>query len=141
MIPLLELQSQHASIPTEIDEAAARAIDSSRFALGPEVTAFGEGYAAYCDSAQRLAVNSGTSAPDLALLVASPSRFLSALKPSTVAMDSAQVEAAETFADDHPALGGFRRASLLATGCEDALGDNGGLDSKLLRCPRSGHRR
>ncbi len=54
----------------EIDAAVMRVIDSAQFVLGPEVAAFEERFAAYCDVKHCLAVNSGTSALHLALLAA-----------------------------------------------------------------------
>ena len=46
------------------------AIESAQFVLGPEVAAFEERFAAYCDVRHCVAVNSGTSALHLALLAA-----------------------------------------------------------------------
>src|SRR6201996_4784213 len=54
----------------EIDDAIYRAIDSTQFVLGPEVEAFEERFAAYCNVRHCVAVNSGTSALHLALLAA-----------------------------------------------------------------------
>jgi dTDP-4-amino-4,6-dideoxygalactose transaminase len=54
----------------EIDAAVLRAIDSSQFVLGPEVAAFEERFASYCNVKHCVAVNSGTSALHLALLAA-----------------------------------------------------------------------
>src|SRR5690349_12262238 len=54
----------------EIDDAITRAIDSAQFVLGPEVEAFEERFAGYCNVRHCVAVNSGTSALHLALLAA-----------------------------------------------------------------------
>ena len=70
MIPLVDLQAQYASIKDEIDTAVLRVLASGRFALGPEVAAFEEEFAAYCGADHGIAVNSGTSALHLALLAA-----------------------------------------------------------------------
>ena len=70
MIPFLDLKAQYRQIKPEIDAAVARAIESAQFVLGPEVAAFEERFAAYCNVAHCLAVNSGTSALHLALLAA-----------------------------------------------------------------------
>ena len=70
MIPLVDLQAQYASIKDEIDTAVLRVLASGRFALGPEVAAFEEAFAAYCGADHGVAVNSGTSALHLALLAA-----------------------------------------------------------------------
>jgi|TARA_B100002003_G_scaffold154249_1_gene143059 dTDP-4-amino-4,6-dideoxygalactose transaminase len=70
MIPLVDLQAQYASIKDEIDTAVLSVLASARFALGPEVAAFEEKFAAYCGTGHAVAVNSGTSALHLALLAA-----------------------------------------------------------------------
>jgi len=70
LIPFLDLKAQHQQMKPEIDDAIARAIDSTQFVLGPEVEAFEERFAAYCNVKHCVAVNSGTSALHLALLAA-----------------------------------------------------------------------
>lgn len=70
MISFLDLKSQYGQIKEEIDAAVARAIDSANFVLGPEVEAFEERFASYCNVKHCAAVNSGTSALHLALLAA-----------------------------------------------------------------------
>jgi dTDP-4-amino-4,6-dideoxygalactose transaminase len=70
MIPFVDLKAQYRSIKSEIDEALSRVLDSTQFILGPEVRAFEEEFAAYCQSAHAIGVNSGTSALHLALLAA-----------------------------------------------------------------------
>ena len=70
MIPLVDLQAQYASIKDEIDTAVLGVLASGKFALGPEVDAFEEEFAAYCGTRYGVAVNSGTSALHLALLAA-----------------------------------------------------------------------
>jgi dTDP-4-amino-4,6-dideoxygalactose transaminase len=68
MIPLVDLKAQYHSIKAEIDAAIAGVLESSQFVLGPEVAAFEEEFAAYCNAKHGIAVNSGTSALHLALL-------------------------------------------------------------------------
>src|ERR1700681_2545154 len=70
LIPFLDLKAQYQQIKPEIDAAVLRAIDSSQFVLGPEVAAFEERFASYCQVKHCVAVNSGTSALHLALLAA-----------------------------------------------------------------------
>ena len=70
MVPFLDLPAQYRQIKPEIDAAIARVIDCAQFVLGPEVAAFEERFAAYCDSKYCIALNSGTSALHLALLAA-----------------------------------------------------------------------
>jgi dTDP-4-amino-4,6-dideoxygalactose transaminase len=69
-IPLLDLKAQYHSIKPEIDAAIAKVLESSQFVLGAEVAAFEEEFAAYCGTAECIALNSGTSALHLALLAA-----------------------------------------------------------------------
>ncbi len=70
MVPFLDLKAQYRQIKPEVDEAISRAIESTQFVLGPEVTAFEGRFADYCGVSHCLAVNSGTSALHLALLAA-----------------------------------------------------------------------
>ena len=70
MIGLVDLQAQYASIKAELDAAVLGVLASGRFALGPEVAAFEEEFAAYCGAAHGVGVSSGTSALHLALLAA-----------------------------------------------------------------------
>jgi dTDP-4-amino-4,6-dideoxygalactose transaminase len=70
LIPFVDLKAQYRSIKPEIDAAIARVLDSGEFALGSEVTAFEEEFAAYCQAKYAVAVNSGTSALHLALIAA-----------------------------------------------------------------------
>ncbi len=70
MIPFLDLKAQYQQLKPEIDAAITRAIDSTQFVLGPEVEAFEERFASYCNVRHCVAVNSGTSALHLALLAA-----------------------------------------------------------------------
>lgn len=69
-VPYLDLKVQYQSIKAEIDAAIARVLDSCQFALGPEVAAFEQNFAAYCGTSECIALNSGTSALHLALLAA-----------------------------------------------------------------------
>ncbi len=69
-VPFVDLQAQMRSIRAEVDAAIAGVLDSCQFTLGPEVTAFEEEFAAYCQRRHGVAVNTGTSALHLALLAA-----------------------------------------------------------------------
>jgi dTDP-4-amino-4,6-dideoxygalactose transaminase len=64
------LKAQYQSIKPEIDAAIARVLDSGQFVLGAEVAGFEQEFAAYCGTAECIALNSGTSALHLALLAA-----------------------------------------------------------------------
>jgi dTDP-4-amino-4,6-dideoxygalactose transaminase len=70
MVPFVDLKAQYRSIKDEIDAAVGRVLENAQFVLGPEVAAFEEEFAAYCNTRYAVAVNSGTSALHLALLAA-----------------------------------------------------------------------
>jgi len=70
LIPFLDLGAQYRELKSEIDAAVARVFSTSQFILGSETAAFEEEFAAYCDTAYAIGVNSGTSALHLALLAA-----------------------------------------------------------------------
>lgn len=70
LVPFLDLKAQYRQIKPEVDSAVLRAIESTQYVLGPEVTAFERRFAEYCSVGHCLAVNSGTSALHLALLAA-----------------------------------------------------------------------
>jgi dTDP-4-amino-4,6-dideoxygalactose transaminase len=69
-IPFVDLKAQMRSMRAEIDAAIAGVLDSCHFTLGPEVEAFEQEFAAYCQRPFGVAVNTGTSALHLALLAA-----------------------------------------------------------------------
>ena len=67
MIPLVDLQAQHEELRAEVEAAAVRVLRSGRYALGPEVEAFEDEFAGYCDARHAVGVSSGTSALIVAL--------------------------------------------------------------------------
>jgi dTDP-3-amino-3,4,6-trideoxy-alpha-D-glucose transaminase len=67
-IPFGDLKRQYESIRAELDEAAARAMASGWYILGPEVRAFEEEFAAFCGVGHAVGVASGTDALQLALV-------------------------------------------------------------------------
>ena len=69
-VPYLDLKAQYQRIKPEIDSAIAGVLDSCQFILGTEVAGFEQEFAAYCGTAECIALNSGTSALHLALLAA-----------------------------------------------------------------------
>lgn len=69
-VPFVDLRAQYHGIKREIDEAIMRVLESSQFVLGDEVAAFEAEFAAFCGTKHGIAVNSGTSALQLALLAA-----------------------------------------------------------------------
>lgn len=70
MIPLVDLKRQYESIKPEIDEAISDVVESCQFILGPQVAAFENDFADYCQAKFAIGMNSGTSALHLALLAA-----------------------------------------------------------------------
>jgi dTDP-4-amino-4,6-dideoxygalactose transaminase len=69
-VPLVDLKAQYRAIKPEIQAALDGVLESCAFASGPEVAAFEDEFAAYCQNKHAIAVNSGTSALHLALLAA-----------------------------------------------------------------------
>jgi dTDP-4-amino-4,6-dideoxygalactose transaminase len=74
VIPFVDLKSQYLSIKQEIDAAVLGVLESTQFVLGSAVAAFEKSFASYCSTEHAIAVNSGTSALHLALLVAGVGR-------------------------------------------------------------------
>ena len=70
MVRFVDLKAQYHSIKEEIDRAVLGVLESTQFVLGKEVAAFEEEFAAHCQAAHGVAVNSGTSALHLAFLAA-----------------------------------------------------------------------
>ena len=70
MIPFIDLRTQYRSIKPEIDAAVAAVLDSGQYVLGPEVSALEAEFAALSGTRNGIAVSSGTSALQLALLAA-----------------------------------------------------------------------
>ncbi len=68
-IPFLDLKHQYAAIREEIHEAIQGVFDKCLFASGSAVAAFENKFAQYCGVRHCIAVNSGTSALHLALIV------------------------------------------------------------------------
>ncbi len=66
-IPAADLRAQHAALHDELLDAFRRVLDSSAFVHGPEVVAFEQEFAAYCDVRHALGVANGTDALALAL--------------------------------------------------------------------------
>ena len=68
-IPYLDLTAQIRSVRKEIDVAISRTIDNYSFCLGPDVAQFERNFAKFCDAEHCVAMNSGTSALHLAMLL------------------------------------------------------------------------
>ena len=74
MIPFLDLKAQYIGIREELEAAVLQALASTQYALGSEVAAFEEEFAAFSGADFAVAVNSGTSALHVALLAAGVER-------------------------------------------------------------------
>jgi dTDP-4-amino-4,6-dideoxygalactose transaminase len=66
-IPLVDLKGQYETIKPEIEAAIRRVIERTAFILGPEVVAFEDEFAAFCEARHAVGVSSGTDALHLAL--------------------------------------------------------------------------
>jgi len=69
-IPMVDLKIQLQAIREEINAEMAKALDETRFILGPNVQALEEEFAAYCGSKFAIGVASGTDALHLAIRAA-----------------------------------------------------------------------
>lgn len=67
LVPVIDLQRQHASLRAELEAAVRRVLDSGWFVNGQETAAFEREWAAYCGAAYCVAVGSGTAALNLTL--------------------------------------------------------------------------
>jgi dTDP-4-amino-4,6-dideoxygalactose transaminase len=67
VIPLVDLRIQHRALWAEIEPRTSSVMESAAFILGPEVSAFEEEFAAYCDAAHAVGLDSGISALELGL--------------------------------------------------------------------------
>jgi dTDP-4-amino-4,6-dideoxygalactose transaminase len=67
-IPFLDVGAAYIELKPEIDAAIARVLDSGWYVLGPEVEAFEDEYAAYCEVDHAIGVANGLDALHLALL-------------------------------------------------------------------------
>lgn len=70
MIPYLDLKAQYRSIRDEVEPAVRAVLESGQYVLGPEVEAFEQEFADFCATRHCVAVSSGTSALQLALMAA-----------------------------------------------------------------------
>jgi dTDP-4-amino-4,6-dideoxygalactose transaminase len=67
-IPFLDVAAAYAELQDELDAAARRVMASGQFILGPDVTAFEEEFAAFCEADHAIGVGSGLDALRLILL-------------------------------------------------------------------------
>jgi dTDP-4-amino-4,6-dideoxygalactose transaminase len=67
VIPFLDLKAPHVELQDEIAAAISRVVTSGWYILGPEVDAFENDFAAYCEAAHCVGVANGLDALHLAL--------------------------------------------------------------------------
>ena len=67
-IPFLDLKAAQQELSTEIEQGFDRVLNSGWFILSPEVEAFEDDYAGYCDAKHCIGVGNGLDALHLALL-------------------------------------------------------------------------
>jgi dTDP-4-amino-4,6-dideoxygalactose transaminase len=121
VIPFVDLKSQYLSIKPEIDAAVLNVFETTQFVLGSAVLGFEQAFAPYCKAEHAVAVNSGTSAIQLALqaagigrgdeVITTPFTFVATvyaiditgakpvfvdIDPSSLTLDPAKLEAAIT---------------------------------------------
>src|ERR1041384_6407537 len=68
-IPYFDLPAQLRSIRKDLDAAIARTLDNCSFCLGPDVAQFEKDFASWNGASHCVAMNSGTSALHVALLL------------------------------------------------------------------------
>jgi dTDP-3-amino-3,4,6-trideoxy-alpha-D-glucose transaminase len=66
-VPLFDTSTPVAALREELRAAIERVLDSERYILGPEVSAFEQEFAAYCDAEHAVGVANGTEAITIAL--------------------------------------------------------------------------
>jgi dTDP-4-amino-4,6-dideoxygalactose transaminase len=66
-IPVEDITRQYQRIKDEVEEAIIQVLPASNYVLGPNVRAFEEEYAAYCEAQYSLGISNGTEALHLAL--------------------------------------------------------------------------
>jgi dTDP-4-amino-4,6-dideoxygalactose transaminase len=69
-VPYLDLKAQLRPLRAELDAAIARSLDNCSFCLGPDVAQFESGFAQFCGAQHAVAMNSGTSALHIAMILA-----------------------------------------------------------------------
>lgn len=69
-VPYLDLRAQLRPLRGELEAALVRALENCSFVLGPDVAQFERDFAAFCGAAHCVAMNSGTSALHVAMIVA-----------------------------------------------------------------------
>ena len=105
-IPLNDLRRQTESLRAEIETAISAVVDSGRYVLGPNVSAFEKEFAAYCGASHCIAVANGTDALELAIRAVAPASDGEVITVANAGMYAASaivnVGARPVFADIDP---------------------------------------
>jgi dTDP-4-amino-4,6-dideoxygalactose transaminase len=67
MIPFLDLRAAYLELKSDIDAGVARVLDSGWYILGPEVEAFEDEWAGYCEARHAVGLANGLDALTLSL--------------------------------------------------------------------------
>jgi len=100
-VPFVDLPAQHRALQQELNEAIARVMERSDFALGKDVAAFEEEFAAFCGVRYAVGTDSGLAALELSLRALGIGPGDEVIVPAHTFMASA---AAVTFAGACPVL-------------------------------------
>jgi dTDP-4-amino-4,6-dideoxygalactose transaminase len=66
-VPFVDLRAQYQALASEMQQVISAVLDRGDFILGEEVGLFEEEFAAYCEAAYAVGIDSGTAALELAL--------------------------------------------------------------------------
>ncbi|MCC6237802.1 MAG: DegT/DnrJ/EryC1/StrS family aminotransferase [Dehalococcoidia bacterium] len=115
-VPFVELQAQYSTIGAEIEARVLEVLRNAQYIGGPEVAGLEAEFAAYCGTAEAIAVNSGTAALHVALLAlgVGPGDEVITVAHTFVATAEAVVQAGATpvFVDIEPVTMGMDPAQL-----------------------------
>jgi dTDP-4-amino-4,6-dideoxygalactose transaminase len=100
-VPFVDLPAQHRALQQELGEAMARVMERSDFALGKDVAAFEEEFAAFCGVRYAVGTDSGLAALELSLRALGIGPGDEVIVPAHTFVASA---AAVTFAGARPVL-------------------------------------
>jgi|GEM_PF-4035983 len=67
-VPVENITRQYLRIQDEVQAAIAEVLPTGKYVLGPQLRAFEEEFAAFCQTKYCLGISSGTEAPHLALI-------------------------------------------------------------------------
>lgn len=89
-VPLVDLSLQHERIAADVSIGFERVLKSTSFVLGPEVQAFEQSFAEYCDVDHAVGVGNGTDALEIALVAAGVRRGDEVIVPANTFVATAE---------------------------------------------------